>query len=229
MDRDSSHHPASPDDDVEPLPPPSRRRYHGPERRSAPSAVEWIGMVLDEIDYGIALLDADGRLMLANHLARRELERGAVLRVSGTTVQPIDDRETPGFRQAVLAASELKRRCLMRLGAPRSKLMVSVVPLSHPDPAAPAVVLVFGKRQVGAKLSVQSYARVHGLSHTEQSVLSALCEGDRPRDIARAHGVEVCTLRTQITSIRAKTGTDSITDLLRQVAVLPPLLETLRH
>jgi len=40
--------------------------------------------------------------------------------------------------------------------------------------------------------------------------------------------VAVSTVRTQIGSIRAKTGAASISELVRQVAVLPPLVGALR-
>jgi DNA-binding CsgD family transcriptional regulator len=40
--------------------------------------------------------------------------------------------------------------------------------------------------------------------------------------------VAVSTVRTQIGSIRAKAGAGSISELVRQVAVLPPLVGALR-
>ena len=43
-----------------------------------------------------------------------------------------------------------------------------------------------------------------------------------------AQGVALSTVRTQINSIRAKTGAASIRALVRQVAVLPPLVSALR-
>jgi DNA-binding CsgD family transcriptional regulator len=50
----------------------------------------------------------------------------------------------------------------------------------------------------------------------------------RPTAIARQQNVAVSTVRTQIGSIRAKTGAGSISELVRQVAVLPPLVGALR-
>jgi DNA-binding CsgD family transcriptional regulator len=50
----------------------------------------------------------------------------------------------------------------------------------------------------------------------------------RPTLIAQTQGVAVSTVRTQIGSIRAKTGAASISALVRQVAVLPPLVGALR-
>jgi hypothetical protein len=60
-------------------------------------------------------------------------------------------------------------------------------------------------------------------------VLIALCDGASPSDIAQANGVAISTVRTQIANIRAKTGSDSIRSLIHQVAVLPPLVGTLRQ
>jgi DNA-binding CsgD family transcriptional regulator len=50
----------------------------------------------------------------------------------------------------------------------------------------------------------------------------------RPTAIAERQNVAVSTVRTQIGSIRAKTGAGSISELVRQVAVLPPLVGALR-
>ena len=59
-------------------------------------------------------------------------------------------------------------------------------------------------------------------------MLAALCAGQRPSEIAAALCVALSTVRTQIGSIRAKTGAESIRALVRQVAVLPPLVSALR-
>jgi DNA-binding CsgD family transcriptional regulator len=59
-------------------------------------------------------------------------------------------------------------------------------------------------------------------------VLAALCDGTPPRQIASALGVALSTIRSQLGAIRAKTGAASIRTLVRQVAVLPPLVGALR-
>jgi DNA-binding NarL/FixJ family response regulator len=59
-------------------------------------------------------------------------------------------------------------------------------------------------------------------------VLEMLCDGALPSEIAKHVGVAVCTVRSQIGSIRTKTGTGSIGDLVRQVSLLPPMLSALR-
>jgi DNA-binding CsgD family transcriptional regulator len=89
-------------------------------------------------------------------------------------------------------------------------------------------LLVLGKRQVCEQLSVQGFARSVSLTPAETRVLEQVCGGVRPNDIAQRAGVAVSTVRTQIGSIRAKTGAASIRELVRQVAVLPPLVGALR-
>ena len=54
-------------------------------------------------------------------------------------------------------------------------------------------------------------------------------EGAPPGEIASGLGVAVSTVRTQIGNLRLKTGAGSIRALVRQVAVLPPLVSVLRH
>ena len=46
--------------------------------------------------------------------------------------------------------------------------------------------------------------------------------------IAERQGVGLATIRTQIGSVRAKTGAASIRALVRQVAMLPPLVSALQ-
>ncbi len=60
-------------------------------------------------------------------------------------------------------------------------------------------------------------------------MLIALCDGVPPAVAAAQHGVAISTVRTQIGSIRAKTGAASIRDLIHKVASLPPLMTALRN
>ena len=109
------------------------------------------------------------------------------------------------------------------------RVTVSVVPLpGHETERRSAVLLLLGKRQVCEQLSVQAFARSHGLTPAETRVLGGLCRGERPDDLAELLGVQISTIRTQIGSIRQKTGTDSIRALVRKVSVLPPLMGALR-
>ena len=59
-------------------------------------------------------------------------------------------------------------------------------------------------------------------------MLTGLCDGLSPAELAELHGVAISTVRSQIANIRAKTRTGNIRDLIQQVAVLPPLVGALR-
>ena len=203
--------------------------YAGTERRLATApTLQWLALMLDEVDYGMVLLSPQGNVLHVNHVARVELGRQHALQWLGDSIKARHPQDAAELRSAIAGATLSHRRCLLKLGDDAHKAMVSVVPLqcgaSHPA----ATVLVFGKRQVCEDLSIQSFARAHRLTATESRVLSALCIGLRARDIAARHGVRLSTVRTQVSSIRAKTNAPSISAVVQQVAVLPPLVGALR-
>jgi DNA-binding CsgD family transcriptional regulator len=181
---------------------------------------------LDELDYGIVIVDRHGRVVKANHLARCQCAASdSACLLKGERLGARHLADSSALQHAIQLATAQAKRSLLTLGGERRHETVAVVPLG--DAGESAVMLVFGKRQVCETLSVDHYARVHGLTHAESMVLAALCEGDKPLEIARRFGVAVSTVRTQISSVRQKTRTASIRDLVREIAVLPPIISAL--
>lgn len=209
----------------------SRERTERPGRETPHPSIWMLGM-LDEIDYGMLLVSADAQVSYLNHAARLELDGEHPLQLLGSTLRAHRAQDVAPLYDALAAAQRGLRR-LVTLGEGTQRVCVSVVPLpgptasGHTDPAR-ATLLVLGKRQVCEQLSVQGYARSVGLTPAETRVLEQLCAGARPGDVAARAGVAVSTVRTQIGSIRTKTGAGSIRELVRQVAVLPPLVGALR-
>jgi DNA-binding CsgD family transcriptional regulator len=188
--------------------------------------------MLDEIDYGMLLVGADAQVLYSNHAARHELDGEHPLQLICRTLRTLRPQDVLPLQDALAAAQRGLRR-LVTLGTGPTRVSVSVVPL--PESAAeraqgqgPLTLLVLGKRQVCEQLSVHGFARSLHLTPAETRVLELLCAGVRPTAIARQQNVAVSTVRTQIGSIRAKTGAASISELVRQVAVLPPLVGALR-
>lgn len=184
---------------------------------------------LDEIDYGLLLLDGGGRVVHVNHAARAELDAGHALQLRGHELCARRPDDGAPLREALAAARQRGLRRLITLGGdatPRSS--VAVVPLPTPDDAG-ATLLMLGKRKVCEPLSVHGFARCHGLTGAETRVLVELCHGMPPGEIASELGVAISTVRTQIGNLRLKTGAQSIRALVRQVAVLPPLMGALRR
>ena len=208
---------------------PSSTGYRGPERRSSSAqGARWLALMLDEIDYGMVLLSEAGQVLHVNHAAKAELDGDHPLQLQGRELRARLAQDVAPLGDALLAAQRGLRR-LLTLGERESPLSLAVVPLGAlATGAGQATLLLLGKRRVCERLSVQWFARTHALTPAETRVLEALCQGLEPREVAEQNGVGLATVRTQIGSIRAKTGTDSIRDLVRRVAVLPPMVSSLR-
>ena len=201
--------------------------YPGPERRHGPSAMaRWLTMMLDEMDHGLLLLDANCGLRHANQLGWQSLQAGDGLRVIKNQVLPRHAEELSGFIGALLGACSGRRR-MLNLGSADGAMPVAFVPMSSPEDDGLAM-LVLGKRHRCESLTLDFFARTHGLTTAETKVLRALCDGQRPKEVARGFSVAVSTVRSQISSIRIKTQTASIGDLLNRVAVLPPITPAMK-
>ena len=203
-------------------------RKQATERRQAESlSSHWLSLVLEELDYGVVLLNAAGRVLHCNLAAKRSLDEAHPLQICGNQLRCRDSKDCAPFSEALSAAEQEGRRCLLRLGTDEMSCNVVVVPLNR-DVSQAAVLLVLERRQLCGELATQWFALRYGLTPTETEVLKALSAGARPGLVAEQQGVAISTVRTQIQSIRAKSGADSISELLRQLAVLPPLVSALR-
>jgi DNA-binding CsgD family transcriptional regulator len=203
--------------------------YRGPERRAAaPSIAFWLAPVLDEIDYGMLLMGTSTQVMHVNHAAREQLDDAHPLQLTGSTLRAREAHDGPALHDALCAAGRGLRR-LMTLGQAPGRVSVAVVPVQEfAAQSALGTLLVLGRRRVCQRLSVQWFARSHALTPAETRVLDGLCCGLDAREVATQHDVGLATVRTQISSLRAKTGAQSIRELVRQVAMLPPMVSTLR-
>ena len=197
------------------------------ERDTLGPMARFMAHMLDEIDYGMLLVDAEGQVQYCNHAARRELDGEHPLQLNGKQLGAGNPADTALLQEAIGEAQRGRRR-LVTIASGGQFVAISVVPLPDADARLGVTLLVLGKRTVCEQLSVQFYARSVALTPAETRVLNLLCDGVEPTEIATQQGVAVSTVRTQIGSIRAKTGAGSIRDLVRRVAVLPPLVGALR-
>ena len=221
--------------------------------------------VLNQVDYGLAVVNADTRqLLYANALAMDAMRPDNGQRLGLRVVQgQVCARQPAHAAQLALALARTKARLrgLLRLAddhltavnnSSRSSSddsTVAVMPLfdlAQPMAAAARVaglnsatatdsaepsyaLLVFPKRQLCDTTTITLFARERGLTGTEGLVLAMVCKGLRPSEIATSHGVQVCTVRSQLRSIRHKTASDSMRELVEKVSVLPPMAHQLHH
>jgi DNA-binding CsgD family transcriptional regulator len=218
---------------VMPLPvPKTYEAFHFDEaceesRTPTPSILDILTAALEEIDYGLLVLDPlSYRLHHANRLALLECRSGGTLTLDQGRIHARDAACRQPLEKALgLVASD--RRSLVSLESERGACTVAVVPLADAFGTRQAL-LMYGKNAVCEQLSASFYARLHALTPSEDSVLKALCRGLRPAEIAKETGVAISTVRTQVSSIRMKTRTSSIHDLVRTMSTLPPINPVLR-
>jgi len=210
-----------------------------PEWAAARLADEMLMRIVNEIDYGILCVDALGRLVFANHAALADCAQpDGILYMPDGQVLPRVGKYRAAYVKA-LQACVAGKRTLLNLegsvdGSGGETQSLAVLPIGHAvadgEPAQAAVVLlVLGKRQACAPLSTDFFARSHGLTLAETTVLKRLGDGARPADIASELQVAISTVRSHISSIRHKTQSASIADLLRKLTVLPPILSALNR
>jgi DNA-binding CsgD family transcriptional regulator len=209
---------------------------------SAGAPSEQLGLlqaVLNQVDYGLAVVNADTRqLVFANAPAHNALYPASTqktgLCVADGRLCTRQRAHAEQLNQA-LARTKAQLRGLLTLAEGDSEASVAVMPLTAPamadtvpggntTGAAPCyALLLFAKQQLCDSTSITLFAHERGLTRTEAQVLAHVCTGMRPSEIATRHGVHICTVRSQLRSIRLKTASDSVRELVDKVSVLPPL------
>ena len=185
---------------------------------------------LDALDTGVMVSDARGHLLMANQAARGELADGRVLCL--TADGALDVSAGVGLlalRRAVHGAALGHSHQLVPLRHAERALMVAVQPLRTLEVDQPCALLLLGRRGLAPELAVQQLGRLYELTSAEQGVLTGLLAGARIEAMARARGVAVSTVRTQVAALRAKFGVRRVEDITRLVAELPPMLGALRQ
>jgi DNA-binding CsgD family transcriptional regulator len=202
--------------------------YGMPVRETAGSRGGLLTQVLNELDYGLMVVSDTARIRLANQAALRECRPAQCMQIHDGHVQPRDERDRGSFVRA-LTASRLGRRSMLSLHSIHALVSVAVVPMGEVVEAGGTwtALLAFGRRQACEPISLEFFAREHGLTGAEGQVLKGLCGGLRPVQIARDAGVALSTVRTQVSSIRLKTEAKSIGELVRRLTMLPPIVPAL--
>ncbi|MFZ2652839.1 MAG: LuxR C-terminal-related transcriptional regulator [Burkholderiaceae bacterium] len=190
-----------------------------------------LSRLLDQIDYGMLLVTDSGAVRFANQQAWRELSRNGPLCIETGHLKTrlATDQET--LRSALDEAARGLRR-LVSLRYKGRALVVAVLPVASDDADRESgealALLTFGKRSPCETLSVDFFARSHGLTGAEARILQALCIGKKPMEIADQSGVAISTVRSHVRSIRLKTQSGNLRELVQRLAVLPPITSAMK-
>lgn len=216
------------------------------------SELRLLRQTLNLVDYGLVVVDADtGTVNFANAQGQsallapapddtRSTRRCHGLRVLHGRVIGYRPSDTEQFRRA-LERTKSGLRDFLSLGESGQAAAVAVLPLGAQNPtmdkqAHPSLgsavpqhyaLLVFAKQHLCDDSTMALFARERGLTSAEGQVLAQVCKGLRPAQIASNHGVRISTVRTQLRSIRMKTCSETIRELVQKVSVLPPMARQL--
>jgi len=181
--------------------------------------------VFDEVDYGMLILDSGGAVLYANHAAHAELDARDPLRMVDGALRSRRDQDAASLRGALDSAFRDGSRTSITIGEGARRISAAVVPIASSVEDRDSLALIsLARREIVSELSVDGFARAHALTRTEARVLLALSQGLLPAEVAASFDVTLSTVRYHIGSIRHKTGAESFIGLIRQVAVLPPMV-----
>lgn len=198
-----------------------------PSESTSTVAYQMPPAVFDEIEFGLIVCNAAGEVVFANKSAQAEMASQRLLLCRGASLSRAHGA-AGDLEAALQQAISRGRRSLIRLRRPGDELLVAVQALSDEDSGVKRALLVLGRREPCSELGLELLAGSYGLTLAERRVLAALVRESTPKEIARQHAVALSTVRTQISSIRAKLGTRNVEGLLLRAAQVPPMASALR-
>ncbi len=185
--------------------------------------------VVDRFSLGILLLDAEGRLLIANLAARRILEaddglslRDGLLRLDGAQAdselrQILQDAIGWRERGSGSAGAEL---WVARPSGKRSYL-ANIVPINAAEPNSAlgddVAVVLLTVPDADQSVAADRIRRLYKLTGAEAELIRLMAEGFTLEEISRERGVTISTTRTHLKHVFSKTGTARQSELVAKV------------
>ena len=183
---------------------------------------------LDQLAAAVIVADSDGRVIQANRAAERVLQRGDGLTVRDGKLGALHVFDSERFDASIAAAAAEQKtgaaigRMRIRRHDGHPPYMLTVAPLGA-DLALygrSLALIVFGDPDEKTP-SERELAEFFRLSPAESRLAVALLAGKKLVEIAADFGVQITTLRTQLSSILRKTGVTRQVDLIRLLSNVP--------
>ena len=197
-----------------------------------------LSATLDEIACGVIIVDANGRVEHCNLAGQSILQRGLLVKEEAQRLQAARSVDSELLSEALEKAKHGKRS-MLTLGA-NALSTVAVVPLDRQDryaaettlseaapptnAASPRIALIFSRTGMCETLMMSFFSRAYQLTRSEEQILSLICIGNTAPEMAKQLHVGEATVRTHIRSICHKTHSHGIREVVKRLALLPPLM-----
>jgi len=178
------------------------------------------------------ILTQNGRVLDCDYRGESFLKAGNILRMTGGQLCCVESNFQPGFNLALREAAGSGRTTNILLHAPEQpdkRFSLTLTRMQH-RPAGTSggrsanlpdilclVAPLDGRRIATARQLMDFF----GLSGAEARLARAICHGDSVEEYARDQGLRLPTVRTQLSSIFNKTGTLRQAALVRLIAGIP--------
>jgi DNA-binding CsgD family transcriptional regulator len=202
-----------------------------PSASGSSDAEQLLALTLDEIACGVIVVDELGHIQHCNLAGKAILERAKLLKQENMQLLTIDAEDQNELMDALFSATKGKRG-MLAVGE-NSQCTVAVVPLdrhadahkSAADQNAPCrIALIFSRSGMCETLMMSFFARAYQLTRSEEQILSLLSAGHTAPEMAKQLQVGEATVRTHIRNICQKTNSHGIREVLKRLALLPPLM-----
>lgn len=187
-------------------------------------------LALDALAFGAVVADQAGHVVAANAAAEALERAGSGLKL-GSRQRPIEALRSVESRRLLRLIHEAATGGaggVMRLsdgnGAP--SLLVLVTPLPRGAYAASGkghALVTLRAASDSPAFNEAMLSALFGLSPAQAAIAYAIYRGRSPEEIAAERGVKISTLRTHLGEIFQRTGAESQRDLMRLLALLPPV------
>jgi DNA-binding CsgD family transcriptional regulator len=183
--------------------------------------------ILDHLGLPIMLVEADGAVLYANQAAETLLHNHNLIRTVDSILRARNEPDGDRLKSAIAGTCSNGTGRVVVLGADGASqpVVALVLPFERERPTDRSRALVLLRSGKGlSEILINSLRRLFRLSPAEASIAVALGTGMDLNELAGHRHVKLNTLRSQVASIMAKTGTRRQAQLVALVTRIDSLL-----
>jgi DNA-binding CsgD family transcriptional regulator/PAS domain-containing protein len=191
--------------------------------------------VLDQVPYGIVLLDSGQHVLLVNKTARQLAAARDGLIIKSHGLEAGISSENRILQSLLRSAGRADAReaaggNVLISRRDSTSLVLSVYPVRECGvfPVSPKIAVFITDPSERCRLSAEATLSLFGLTPAEVRLALLLSEGKSLKDAADWLGVATSTVRTQLKSIFRKTNTSRQSELTKFLCSLPPVVDVKR-